>query len=86
LTGIHDIDFPKHPEFSRDFYVQGKDPKKIRAFFDDKMVSFFAAYGFYHIMSNGKELLVRQFLRLATPAEAAAMIEFGLALKEKIDE
>ena len=86
LTGIHDIDFPKYPEFSRDFYVQGKDPKKIRAFFDDKMVSFFAAYGFYHIMSNGKELLVRQFLRLATPAEAAAMIEFGLALKEKIDE
>ena len=85
LTGIHDIDFPKYPEFSRDFYVQGKDPKKIRAFFDDKMVSFFAAYGFYHIMSNGKELLVRQFLRPATPAEAAAMIEFGLALKEKID-
>ena len=85
LAGIHDIDFPKYPEFSRDFYVQGKDPKKIRAFFDDKMVSFFAAYGFYHIMSNGKELLVRQFLRPATPAEAAAMIEFGLALKEKID-
>ena len=85
LTGIHDIDFPEYPEFSRDFYVQGKDPKEIRAFFDDKMVSFFAAYGFYHIMSNGKELLVRQFLRPATPAEAAAMIEFGLALKEKID-
>ena len=85
LAGIHDIDFPKYPEFSRDFYVQGKDPKKIRGFFDDKMVSFFAAYGFYHIMSNGKELLVRQFLRPATPAEAAAMIEFGLALKEKID-
>ncbi len=85
LAGIHDIDFPKYPEFSRDFYVQGNDPKKIRAFFDDKMVSFFSAYGFYHIMSNGKELLVRQFLRPATPAEAAAMIEFGLALKEKID-
>ena len=85
LAGIHDIDFPKYPEFSRDFYVQGKDPKKIRAFFGDKMVSFFAAYGFYHIMSNGKELLVRQFLRPATPAEAAAMIEFGLALKKKID-
>ena len=85
LAGIHDIDFPKYPEFSRDFYVQGNEPKKIRAFFDDKMVSFFSAYGFYHIMSNGKELLVRQFLRPATPAEAAAMIEFGLALKEKID-
>ncbi len=85
LAGIHDIDFPKHPEFSRDFYVQGKDPKKIRTFFDDKMVSFFSAYGFYHIMSNSRELLVRQFLRPATPAEAAAMIEFGLALKEKID-
>ena len=54
-------------------------------FFDAEMVSFFSAYGFYHIMSNGRELIVRQFLRPATPAEAAAMIEFGLALKEKID-
>ena len=85
LAGIHDIDFPEHPGFSRDFYVRGNDPKKIRSFFNNKMVSFFSAYGFYHIMSNGKELLVRQFLRPATPAEAAAMIEFGLALKEKID-
>ena len=85
LAGIHDIDFPEHPEFSRDFYVRGNDPKKIRSFFNNKMVSFFSAYGFYHIMSNGKELLVRQFLRPSTPAEAAAMIEFGLALKEKID-
>jgi MFS superfamily sulfate permease-like transporter len=85
LAGIHDIDFPDYPEFSRDFYVQGSNPKEIRDFFDAKMVSFFSAYGFYHIMSNGKELIVRQFLRPATPAEAAAMIEFGLALKEKID-
>lgn len=85
LAGIHDIDFPEYPEFSHDFYVQGNDPQKVRAFFNAKMVSFFSAYGFYHIMSNGKELLVRQFLRPATPAEAAAMIEFGLALKEKID-
>ena len=78
-------DFPKYPAFSRNFYVQGNNPQKVRTFFDAKMVSFFSAYGFYHIMSNGKELLVRQFLRPATPAEAAAMIEFGLALKEKID-
>ncbi len=85
LAGIHDIDFPEYPEFSHDFYVQGNDPQKVRAFFNAKMVSFFSAYGFYHIMSNGKELLVRQFLRPATPAEAAAIIEFGLALKEKID-
>lgn len=85
LAGIHDVDFPEFPEFSRTFYVQGDSPKKLRAFFDAKMVSFFSAYGFYHIMSNGRELLVRQFLRPATPAESAAMIEFGLDLKEKID-
>jgi carbonic anhydrase len=85
LAGIHDIDFPEFPSFSKDFYVQGDNPKKVRAFFDAKMVSFFSAYGFYHIMSNGRELLVRQFLRPATPAEAAALIEFGEALKQKID-
>lgn len=84
LAGFHDIDFPKHPEFSDDFYVRGNDPKKIRAFFTPELISFFSAYGFYHIMCNGKELIVRQFLRPASPAEASAMIAFGLALKEKI--
>lgn len=85
LAGFHDIDFPEHPDFSDDFYVRGNDPKKVRAFFTPELISFFSAYGFYHIMCNGKELIVRQFLRPASPAEASAMIAFGLALKEKID-
>jgi carbonic anhydrase len=85
LAGFHDIDFPEHPDFSDDFYVRGNDPKKVRAFFTPELISFFSAYGFYHIMCNGSELMVRQFLRPASPAEASAMIAFGLALKEKID-
>lgn len=85
LAGFRDIDFPEHPNFSDDFYVRGDDPEKIRAFFTSEIISFFSAYGFYHIMCNGKELIVRQFLRPASPAEAAAMIAFGLALKKKID-
>ena len=85
LAGFHDIDFPKNPTFSRDFYVRGNNPKAVREFFSEELISFFSAYGFYHVMSNGNDLIVRQFLRTATPAEAAAMIEFGLALKKKIE-
>ena len=85
LAGFHDIDFPEYPDFSDDFYVRGNNPEKVRAFFTAELISFFSAYGFYHIMCNGKELIVRQFLRPASPAEATAMITFGLALKEKID-
>lgn len=85
LAGFHDIDFPEYPEFSDDFYVRGDNPEKVRAFFTPELISFFSAYGFYHIMCNGKELIVRQFLRPASPAEATAMIAFGLALKKKID-
>ena len=85
LAGFHDIDFPEHPEFSNDFYVRGNNPEKVREFFTAELISFFSAYGFYHILCNGKELIVRQFLRPATPAEAAAMIAFGLALKKRID-
>lgn len=85
LAGFHDIDFPKHPAFSKDFYVRGNRPSDVQEFFTDELISFFSAYGFYHIMSDGKTLIVRQFLRSATPAEATAMIEFGLALKKKID-
>jgi hypothetical protein len=86
LAGFHDIDFPEYPSFSNDFYVRGNNPEKVRLFFTPELISFFSAYGFYHIMCNGKELVVRQFLRPATPAEATAMIEFGLSLKKKIDE
>ena len=85
LAGFHDIDFPEHPDFSNDFYVKGNDPNLVKVFFTPELISFFTAYGFYHITCNGKELLVRQFLRPAAPAEASAMIAFGLALKEKID-
>lgn len=85
LAGFHDIDFPDYPTFSDEFFVRGNDPEKVRAFFTSELISFFSAYGFYHIMCNGKELIVRQFLRPATPAEAAAIIEFGLDLKKKID-
>ena len=86
LAGFHDIDFPEYPAFSDDFYVRGNNPEKVHLFFTPELISFFSAYGFYHIMCNGKELVVRQFLRPATPAEATAMIEFGLSLKKKIDE
>ena len=85
LAGFHDIGFPEYPAFSDDFYVRGNNPEKVRLFFTPELISFFSAYGFYHIMCNGKELVVRQFLRPATPAEATAMIEFGLSLKKKID-
>jgi len=85
LAGFNDIDFPEHPEFSNDFYVRGNNPEKVRAFFTPELISFFSAYGFYHIMCNGKELIVRQFLRPASPAEATAMIAFGRSLKKKID-
>ncbi len=85
LAGFHDIDFPQHPAFSDAFFVRGYDPKLVRNFFTNDLVSFFTAYGFYHISCNGTELVVRQFLRPATPAEATALIEFGIALKKKID-
>ena len=85
LAGFNDIDFPNYPTFSDEFFVRGNDPEKVRSFFTSELISFFSAYGFYHIMCNGEELIVRQFLRPATPAEAAAIIEFGLELKKKID-
>lgn len=85
LAGFRDIDFPEHPGFSDDFYVRGNNPEKVRRFFTPELISFFSAYGFYHITCNGNTLIVRQFFRPATPAEATAMIEFGLALKKKID-
>lgn len=41
LLGGQDIDFDTHPQFSKLFVLQGDNVDQVRAFFDDKLLTYF---------------------------------------------
>lgn len=76
LTGRVDIDFPAHPEFSRKYFLEGKNPQAIHDFFNSSLIKFLEKRAIYHIESNGKSLLLFRRLRLAKPEEISVMAGF----------
>ena len=77
LSGLQDIDFKKHPDFSRRFYLRGEDIKAIRAFFTDNLIYFFESHPTYYLESNGDSLLIRSKERLASIQEIKQMLAFA---------
>ena len=82
LAGFDDINLHNHPDFSKRFYLMGDDPKQIRTFFNDAIVGFLLESPDYHLESNGKELLIQHYTRLATVREFEQLRVFGVALKK----
>lgn len=77
LSGMHDIDFKKNPDFSRRFYLRGEDEKAIRAFFTDDLIYFFESHPAYYLESNGDSLLIRSKERLASIQEIKQILAFA---------
>jgi hypothetical protein len=77
LSGLQDIDFKKHPDFSRRFYLRGEDIKAIRSFFTDELIYFFESHPTYYLESNGDSLLIRSKERLASIQEIKQMLAFA---------
>jgi hypothetical protein len=77
LSGMHDIDFKKNPDFSRRFYLRGEDEKAIRAFFTDDLIYFFESHPAYYLESNGVSLLIRSKERLASIQEIKQILAFA---------
>jgi MFS superfamily sulfate permease-like transporter len=77
FSGLHDIDFKKHPDFSRRFYLRGEDIKAIRSFFTDELIYFFESHPTYYLESNGDSLLIRSKERLASIQEIKQMLAFA---------
>ena len=84
FAGFKDIDIGEHPDFSKRFYLSGKNEKKIRKFFSDELILFFESNKYYHIESNEKGLLILGNERLAGVKEIKALADFGLRLKQHI--
>jgi len=77
LSGMHDIDFKKNPDFSRRFYLRGEDEKAIRTFFTDDLIYFFESHPAYYLESNGDSLLIRSKERLASIQEIKQILAFA---------
>lgn len=76
MVGLQDIDFDKHPEYSKMFVLKGEDEAAIREFFDMEILDFFAAKkGIAFECSAGKFIYFR--------AGKAAKVE---SLRELLEE
>ncbi len=77
LSGLQDVDFKKHPDFSKRFYLSGEDVKSIRSFFTDELIFFFESHPTYYLESNGDSILIRGKERLASIQEIKQMLAFA---------
>ncbi|APZ47021.1 sulfate transporter [Polaribacter reichenbachii] len=84
FVGYDDIDLDNHPDFSRRFYLSGKNENKIKDFFTDDLILFFESNQQYHISATEKGLLVFGSERLASVKEIKALAYFGIGLQKII--
>ncbi len=84
FAGFKDINIDHHPDFSKRFYLSGKNEEKIRKFFTDELILFFESNPYYHIESNERGLLIIGNERLGGVKEIKAMSDFGIRLTQII--
>ncbi|WP_271404944.1 SulP family inorganic anion transporter [Tenacibaculum soleae] len=86
FAGFKDIDIDKHPDFSKRFYLSGKNEFEIKQFFSDELILFFESNKYYHIEGNNKGLLVIGRERLAGIKEIKTLADYGVRLKKTVCE
>jgi carbonic anhydrase len=84
FTGFKDIEIDNHPDFSKRFYLSGKNQGKIKELFTDELVLFFESNPYYHIESSEHGLLILDKERLAGVKEIKALADFGIRLQKII--
>mgnify|MGYP006101679339 FL=1 len=82
FAGYKDIDIDNHPDFSKRFYLSGKNEEKIRRFFTDELVLFFESNKQYHIEASENGLLIIGNERFASVKEMKALAYFGIGLQK----
>ena len=84
FAGFKDIPIANHTDFSNRFYLLGEDTEAIQQFFTDEITHFFESNPYYHVESNGHDLLIFGRERLASIKEIKALYDFGKRLKQVV--
>ncbi|MFT6411448.1 MAG: MFS superfamily sulfate permease-like transporter [Flavobacteriales bacterium] len=75
-----DIDFMRHPGFSRKFHLSGGDEDAIREFFTDDLIDFLKDNEIHHIESTGEALMIFQYVHIARTEEVQNILSFSSSL------
>ena len=86
FAGFKDINLERHPDFSKRFYLLGKNEAKIRTFFTDELILFLESNKQYHIEASKVGLLIFSNERLASVKEIKALAYFGASLRKIIEK
>ena len=86
FAGFKDIPIENHSDFSNRFYLLGENEPEIQNFFTDSITRFFESNDYYHIESNGENLLVFSKERLASIKEIKTLFDFGKRLNNVISQ
>jgi MFS superfamily sulfate permease-like transporter len=86
FTSFKDIILKDYPDFSKRFYLAGKNEDEIRTLFSHDLVLFFESNPYYHIESNEKALLIVGKERLASVRETKSLADFGMRLQKIISK
>ena len=84
FAGYTDINIDDHPDFSKRFYLSGKNEEKIRIFFTDELILFLESNKQYHIEASKNGLLIIGNERFASVKEMKALAYFGIGLQKII--
>lgn len=84
FAGFKDIAIENHPDFSKRFYLSGKNEIKIKEFFTDDLILFFESNKYYHIEASNTGLLIIGRERLAGVKEIKSLADFGVRLMKII--
>jgi hypothetical protein len=84
IAGLKDINIEGHSDFSNRFYLLGEDEEAIRRFFCNELIHFLESNPYFHIESNGAQLLIFFKERLATIKEIKALMDYGKRLQQVI--
>jgi hypothetical protein len=84
FSGYKDINFKKHPKFSKNYLLFGENKPAIEAFFTDGLIDYLTTHDINHIESNGQALLIFKYLSLAQTDEIPIMLEYSNRLLRHI--
>ncbi|MGY0426531.1 MAG: SulP family inorganic anion transporter, partial [Polaribacter sp.] len=85
FAGYKNINLKEHPDFSKRFYLSGKNKEKIKSFFTDDLILFLESNKYYHIEASKKGLLIIGNERFASVKEIKALAYFGMSLQKIIE-
>ncbi|MBN09454.1 MAG: sulfate transporter [Flavobacteriaceae bacterium] len=81
-----DINFSKFPDFSRRFFLGGKDSGSIRSLFDSELIFFFESHAYFRVESIGKGLLIKNKSRLSSVQEIKSLFAFATELMSLLNK